>query len=277
MEIDKKDPKYQIDVEQTLRTYYPTFFNLLGKNNISWASITKAYQTVLIERAGKFETPESTIIVEPNFLDMVTRAMRGDLKYHAHISFLNHLIQTLSKWLSEDERTVLSGTIYNLLVQPDLRYLNFIGELATLWKFKKLGYTLHKVEIPVNPEKPKSTKIDFVFLKDEKLYYVEVKSLHPPDDFKDYSDERMVLHLSQKITKYKSTISEHQFAWLFPIVWTDYETLKRIYSLIKQGKLNFEKVFELNAYVTWQGEGYKGGFQFGNITTVIDNPLPEPF
>jgi len=260
----------EIDIEGNLETYLPSIFSLLDKEKINWIKISKQYQKELEYRKNKlFHLGEKEIVVEACLFDVITQVLKGHSKYLDLLRFFNEIFLNLKKKTSVEEKKLLKTTIYNLLINVDKNYLNFIGEMAILNNLKNDGYILVAIEYPLNAESDNSKSVDFIIQKGEKYTAIEVMNIHLPiiEEFNDV--ERSVTQKIRNKLNTKQKGAKYQFI-LAPVLWGEYNVLKLINQYYEKNEFPFNDVLFPMAYQSYLKKDRKESrFIFGSIKKLI--------
>ncbi len=264
----------EINIKDNLRQYLPSIFLLLNENNIDWKNITIKYQKELNSRFLKLndakKNGKETIQIEACLFDIITRVAVSDISFFNLLKFFDDLFINLAAKTTEAEKKLLRTTIYNLLINTDTKYLNFIGELAVLNNLKNTGFELLQTEQPLTSSK-ESTKIDFTVKQNNKILLVEVYNIHLPEAINlDYNEieRRLIQKITDKLEK-KQKKSDKIF-YLVPVLWGEYEAIKLVNNYYIKSKREFNNTMYPSAYVSFNcKDGKKSIVKFGTIDKLI--------
>jgi hypothetical protein len=158
--------------------------------------------------------------------------------------------------LDQNEIKLVGSHIYNILIQKDRSYLNFLGELACLVLIKKqYSYRLNKIEYKL----PNGKRIDFQLIDSmSKIEYLfEITNIHI-DAKKGISEDwsEVSKFFTNRITK-KIKDKTHQLTTpinitLIPVVWSALGSdIMKLHLHFQQHELNIENVEEPLAFVVY--------------------------
>ncbi len=166
----------EINIKDNLQEYLPSIFLLLNNENIKWDKIAMKYQDELYSRLSKSKiAKEGNDITsyEVCLFDVITRVVMGDFSFYNLLKFVDDIFRNLAKKTTEAEKKFLKDTMYNVLINTDKNYLNFIGEFAALNNMKNEEWELLSTEQPLTDNK-KSIKADFEIRKNSITLLVEI-------------------------------------------------------------------------------------------------------
>ncbi len=266
----------EMDVESSLKRYVPNIFQLLEPERIAWADISKGYKKKVLSRMKELEEKGTeTISVETSFLDIVTQLLNGKDHYYNLYYFINDMMfADFIQLMTAEERKLVKTTIYNLVVQFNRTYRNYVGELAVLWIYKKQGWTLLRVEEPIDNDNPKGTSIDFTLVKDNKGGYVEVVNIEL-NEKNTFDDEIISKHITGKIEKKLADYAESKKpVFLIPVIWGEYAMIKKVSDWWESNKIKIKDVSNLMAFQSYSASDGEQQVRFGYIKHLI--PLTNP-
>jgi hypothetical protein len=167
------------DVRPFLEMKMSGLLDLLGTNNISWVTINKNFSRNLEKVKSDLALSQNSIYREATFYSVLISEHYNTGEGAGMFDWYRTLFQSLSSILTPAEKALTNHSIYNLLIEPDKNYLNFIGELAVLNEIKKQpGCNLINVEEKIQNEN--NSTADFLILNeyDNAQILVEVVNLH---------------------------------------------------------------------------------------------------
>jgi hypothetical protein len=264
----------KINIKEKLVFFLPSIFALLGEQEIDWDSVSEKYEKELYSRIARMEEAKKngldSIIFEACLFDIIVEVFKQRKGHEIFLNFINEVIVNITKTATSEEKARLSKTIYNLMINTDKNYLNFVGELAVLNLLLGYGFKLERTEEPLYADFDESARIDFTLSKDGKPLLVEVYNIHLSDS-KELSEIEIQRLFSKKINKKrlkKSKGSERVF-YISPVLWGDYKTLKRINQYYND-KWNFKDTLYPAAFMSYS---HKNGKHvrtvFGPINKLI--------
>ncbi|AMR33447.1 hypothetical protein A0256_19500 [Mucilaginibacter sp. PAMC 26640] len=141
------------DVRPFLEKKMSGLLGLLGTNNISWVTINKNFSKNLEKVKSDLALSQNSIYREATFYSVLISEHYNTGEGAGMFDWYSTLFQSLSSVLTSTEKALIHHSIYNLLIEPDKNYLNFIGELAVLNEIKKQpGCNLINVEEKIQDE-----------------------------------------------------------------------------------------------------------------------------
>jgi hypothetical protein len=264
-----------LDLRARLRNYMPVLFKFFDVKDLTtdqWSTLESNFTEVYKQRKAKYEANNNYLQVKPNFYDIVTGKLRGDEAPTKFFDFIRKLLEELDIKLEPAEKSLIVDTLYNLLINFDNRFLNFLGELLVLNSLKaNRKFVLKKVESQIVDDK----NADFLFEYEGKsLHLIEVVNFHIDDHNTKLSElfERKLTAKVQKKTNGKQVYNNFS---LVPVIWAPYVDLERVLGLFQQnGKIcSLPNVWELVAYMA---ATYPDGailYRFGTLSTLLAKPV----
>ena len=154
-----------INLKDVLRNRIPELLKFVGEDtSFSWASLNKKINKYHIKKIENY-VYDNTMVNECSLLDVILIAIV--LKERSAILLLNYirkLFENLNKYLIANEKLLLRCKVYDILINFDHKYLNFLGEFSVLCLFCSNSiYTLLDVEY----ELPSGKKIDYLVRQNE--------------------------------------------------------------------------------------------------------------
>jgi len=264
--------KLEIDVENNLQQYLPSIFLLLNDKKINWNKISRKYQKELYSRKERlFGTGKVDILIEGCLLDIISKTIQSDFSHYTLLRFIDDLFTELAKNTTDKEKLFLRDSIYNVLINTDTKYLNFIGEFAILNHFKRLNYELIQSEQELDKSDKNSTRVDFTLSKASETYMIEVVNIHFPDH-KELNNKVIDSLLTQKINNKLKTKRKNSniLFHLIPVLWGDYSTIKLVNEYYKNSKVSFKNTFPPFAFMSYKSEDKTLlKYRFGMIDKLI--------
>jgi hypothetical protein len=263
--------KPQLDIQNNLKRYFPSLFEVLEDGAISWASINKSFIRELEKRKARMEPGQQTIMVKANLYDVITASDNGNQQAARLLDFFSKLFEELGKRLSSADKKKLHTTVFNILVNLDWTYLNYLGELATLNQLiKSGGYQFLGTE--VNLGNGKGGDFDMLELKTNLRIIIEVVNIMLPENLQG-DDEKIKRFLTTKLTdkmndKTKQGQKTSPFT-LVPVIWGGQEQLRRISNFYKTNTIEVPHCLEAGAYSTFIKSDGSFFHCFGRISTLF--------
>jgi len=268
--MNKVNKKYSVQL--AIKTLVPELLEILGNQPVGWTKINRGLGAHLdairkeIEKTGKGVNKEAT------FYSVLLNRMVGKQESDAMFNFYNHLFASLNKLLSDSDKKQLHKMIVLVLNKFNKGYLDFIGELAVLYKYMVSGeFELLRIEEKIAPD---SNVTADLLLKDKANgaeILIEIYNLHLEEiDF--ISNEKLKCHLDLKFTKKSShkLINPNRNIVIQPVLWyRDHNQLKFLNSFFQDPGYKFDNVLDPLALASLRLEN--GGYEhrFETVKTII--------
>ncbi|KAB8155960.1 hypothetical protein EZY14_001740 [Kordia sp. TARA_039_SRF] len=270
--------KCKYDVKTALEEYFPSLLKLIENREISWKQINSGTEKHLSFYKEKLmESKESKIIIDCTFYSFIIGNKYRNSKTIPMSDFFNRTFIELHSRLSNQELDLLSQIIKKVLTNFDYKYLNFIGELATLNAYKTTGkYLLLNVEEKIFSTK-KSKKADFSFRRNDDGYefLVEVRNIHLQQRNLDSAlkiKNHIENKLREKIEEKKLNLPHKKDVYIQPVVWVESEyQIEIISKLYTDGRMTFKNIFVPMTYVTYRINGRAFEHRFEYVTTILND------
>ena len=255
-------------VKENLEEAIPS---LVDGKDFPWDKIEGLLNKKFNERVAKGKG--ESITVEVCIYDLIVAARMQKPEAVRLLHFMNKLFEDLTINLDATEKSLLKRPIQQMLESLDGKYLNFVGELATLNTLLKSGiYRLAGIE----DKMPNSKFIDFKLKQvgQDKFLLVEVVNIHL-DSSKVVDDaeairKRLTHKLSGKIEDKRKGLGDDVQFYLVPVIWGGWKDIKIYGEFFKAHKLELPEVIEPVAYLNFHdGEGYCEHY-FGRVSTLFD-------
>jgi len=258
----REESKY--DIQIFIRNYMADFYSLIEVQSISWNNINRIFGNHLNKVKKQFNKNGRPVLRDATFYSVVISKINKDGKGDGMFDFYNSLFYSLSLHLDESQKKLIHKTLYNILVEVDKNYLNFIGELAVLNAILKTKqYEFKNVE-----EKIKfgsNVSADFLFIdKQTRLeQLVEVVSIHLEDkELK--NEQRIVNHIKSKVTEKINNkfIGTDRPYLIQPVIWTrDIDDIDFLKKLHKRGEIEIQNMNSPFVYYTFLVKTYEHHFE----------------
>lgn len=129
-----------IDLEKILRKEIPEIFEFLGERNLTkwqWKEINEKYVSVNNNRYEQYmQNGMKPIQIQASFFDVIHKGFQGkNYGYYVFDDLIRKTITNLSSLLSDKNKDQFKSNLYNILINQDINYRNFIGELLLLENF----------------------------------------------------------------------------------------------------------------------------------------------
>jgi len=133
------------DLEIPVRNSIPILFELLDDKKIDWKQINKTVWRKIQEYEERYIKLGETFLIQASFMHILIKSSQDDEPARRLLDYIQKLFEELNIQLDALEKKQIAGTIFNLLVNFDSKYLNFLGELSVLNLYKRrFGFRLKK-------------------------------------------------------------------------------------------------------------------------------------
>lgn len=266
-----KKEALRYDIKKALENYMPNLIKLLGDKNLPWKKINYGLQQHLDNiRKDLISDSKETIRKDATFYSFIVGKSIGKIESEPMFDFYNYTFKQLLNRLSDAELQPLHKMIQNVLTNFDYKYLNFIGELATLNAYKSTGkYILLNIEEKVYSQNNKKADLFLKRVEDEFEFLVEIVNIHLENRFFK-NNSHIEYHLNSKIReKINKTVFDSPKREIFiqPVIWVDnLEQIAIISKLYKNKKMQIDNVFIPMCYLTYKlhDGGYEHRFEYVN-------------
>jgi hypothetical protein len=185
--------------------------------------------------------------------------------------FFQNLLQELSAHLDLEGKKKIKRTLYNLLIEMDLNYLNYIGELAVLNIFLWKGsYRLHAIESPLGNGNGADFSLEPAGGGENVL--IEVVSIRPRTYPETAAKLKMFIEgkLLEKVKKKTKGNMTYLTFRLVPVIWGTAKELAWTAKALKEDiQLDVPGLADPCAFATFPDS--RGGtmFRFGSLYTLF--------
>lgn len=268
--MTNQDTKY--DVKNILENQMPYLVKLLNGKNISWTKINRNLKKHL---QLKKENCNNGELVDVNIFSLIIQFILENENSFGMFDFYNSTFKQLFYMLTDKELEFTHKMIKCLLTNFDYKYLNFIGEVATLNAYMSSGnFELLNIEEKIYLHN--NVQAD-LFLKrkiDGQKFLVEIVNIHLEN--KDFTTiDEMELFIGGKFNeKHKKTFFDSPLHNLTiqPVIWTN--TIEQIKLLEKVFIKYEEKVKDIRipmCYLTFKDSDGNYEHRFEYITTILND------
>ena len=260
------------NVLRNLSFYLPSIFTIIDENDLDWTNIDSLFKKKIEKRIQ--ECKGETIIVETTIYDLIIEVKKKNSQALRLLDFINKLFYELSGNLDTLEKQLVKNNIRNILINFDMRYLNFIGEIAvlnSLMKTKK--YSLEGIETKLSNNK----SIDFKLKQysDNSYILIEIVNIHLNSDRIEKSnvkiDKFLTERLEQKVKNKKQGLFEDINFYLIPVLWGNSDDLKIYSDYFIENSIQIKNVIEPLSYLTFIDPNDETYFlhRFGKISDLF--------
>ncbi|WP_321281237.1 hypothetical protein [Marinifilum fragile] len=268
-------PVKKYDVKKGLEKYMPSLLRLIGNQNISWTSINSGLLNHLQKvRSELKESGESEIIKETTFYSFLVGNTQGKKETAPMFDFFETIFSELNERLSDKELVHLHKMVKFVLSNFDYRYLNFIGELATLNAYKSTGkYSLLNIEEKIYSKKGVRADLFMRRVSDKREFLVEIVNIHLEN--RNLNDSSKIKHHIESKLKLKidKTFFESpkREIYIQPVVWIEsLEQIQIISELYRKKKIAMDNVYVPMCYMTYQLSNGDYEHRFEYVTTILE-------
>jgi hypothetical protein len=261
----------QVDVEAKMREHIPVLFELLGDQTLDWNNINTKFSETHLKRLTN-HIHGNNELVEANFFDVLTEHWKGNKQGTRMLNFFTNLLKDINRNLDTIDKKKIKKTLYSLLIESDLNYLNYVAELAVLNLFVgHAGCKLNKIESPLGNKK----SADFLFDRPDGngSLLIEVVSVRPRIFPKDEAGLKLLFEKRFQDKNQAKTEGDGRYLkyFLVPVIWGSADELKRTADFIKSGtKIYIPNVTDYCAYCTFSNEQSGGSeHRFGSLMTMF--------
>jgi len=261
-------------IKNSLRQHMPSLIELLGEQNISWTSINRNFQNYIRKVRTELNSSSSDIVKDATFYSIIVRKLYGKGDTDGMFDFYNKTFESLNNTLSECEKKPLHRMISKVLSILDYRYLNFIGELASLNKFMSTGeYELINIEEQISHDKGISADFLLRRKKDDIEILIEVLNLHfEMLEFNDF--QKFEYHLKSKLeNKIKDKfVNPNRIIFIQPVIWTkDLKQLEFICDFYLKTNFSIQNIITPMSYLTFRHQNGEYEHRFESINTILND------
>lgn len=257
-------------VKKNLQIFIPALIELVDGQDFPWDKIDKLFSKKIQDRISKYNG--ETTIVEASIYDIIVSAKKQESSAVGLLHFLNKLFEELTDTLEKNEKILIKNNVKNMLISVDSKYLNFLGEIATLNNLiKSKTYRLAGIEHKI----PNGKSIDFKLrhIEKNKFLLVEIVNIHLDskrvDNDPDAIRKFLTHKLSQKIETKKSQIEDEISFYLIPVIWGGWQDIKIYSDFFKSNTLNLPDVIEPVSYLTYTDNAGYYEHYFKNISNLF--------
>ncbi len=266
-----KEACIRVDLKAKLTGYFPVLFELLENEPFDWKTINDKFSTNHLRRLTNYIHGDREPM-ETNFYDVIAESLNGNPQGQRMVTFFRGTLEQLARSLDSAGRKKIKDTLYNLLIEMDLNYLNYIGELSVLNVFLwNKAFRLHAIESPLGNGNGADFSLEPV--SGGKPTLIEVVNIRPrtypnsPDILKKFLEGK----LSEKIQKKTKGDMTYLTFRLVPVICGSADELAWTAKLLKgEITLNVPNITDPCAFATFPDKE-RGGtfFRFGTLDSLF--------
>ncbi len=266
--MNNQDLKY--DVRNILETKMPYLIKLLNGKNISWTKINKNFKKHYQFKKDNYSNGE---LIDVNIFSLINQFILNNENSFGLFYFCNFTFKQLFYRLTKNELEFTHKMIKCILTNLDYKYLNFVGEIATLNYYMSSGnFELLNIEEKIYQHKDVHADLFLKRKKNGLKFLVEIVNIHLENKNFTTIDE-MELFISGKLReKHKKTFFENPSYNLTiqPVIWTkNIEQIKLLEKGFKKDEKYFKDIRIPMCYLTYQDSNSNYEHRFEYITTIL--------
>jgi hypothetical protein len=260
----------EFDTKAFLRHHSPELFEVISETRIDWNRLGKNYKDRYERLLAKHEA-EGIAQYESSIFEILMYASEGRHDAIYIQSFFKGTIKKLKTILSEQELKFVGDNIVGVITNLDMKYLNFIGELAVLVILKEHAkWTLTGTEIKNDVEK----RIDFEFKSDkDRKVKIEIMNIHLTREISE-NDEGIKRFLTKRIEDKKAIKTNNHSTQvdfiIAPIIWGPVSELKKISNHLKRTPWTIQMTFKPIAFMNFTDKDENMFQKFKDLETIFD-------
>ncbi len=271
----------RFDVENRLKLYMPSLFELIGDNTFDWRKIERAFEKKFIELEEKYNNIGRPFKTKASLFGIITAVLNNEEGAIYLFEYIDKLFKELTLSLSSDEKKLIIKNVFDVLVNMDEKYLNFIGELSLLNQFLKSGnFKLLEVEAPLDEGIVSTSHIDFTLFdkNNESELLLEVVNVHLKDEntSDDYKIERLIDQKIQEKYRVTSGNSDKKFI-LAPILWGSHKWIKRILNYYLKLDVKLDNILMPSCFVPFIDQDGNRVYKFGVMNAIFEQERNKGF
>lgn len=264
----------QYDVRIAIKALVPSLFNILGSQPVSWTKINKGLANHLNKVRKEIEQTGKPVNKEATFYSVIVNKIAGKQESDSLFDFYNRLFITLDTLLSIKDKKHLHKMIVQVLNNFDKGYLNFIGELAVLYKYMMLGeFELLKIEEQITPESNVTADILLRNKGTQSEILIEILNVHLEElDITTY--DKIKYHLHSKFTKKtdQKLINPQRYLKIQPVLWyRDHKQLTFLSNFFHETGYKFDNVFDPLTLASIRLGNGEYEHRFDSIKTILND------
>jgi hypothetical protein len=217
-----------------LKELCPVICALVGEKKEFWNRVNENYKTRINYIKNEVKTNEINLFSKM-FLDnwLLHEVGEEEPKYFLKYfdSVIAKILNNIPDELHDKLRNIVKQVIGNFDKEDGKRTTNSIGEIFVIDYYLKRDFSLGAIELRLPNMKP----VDFLFRNNKTNEYLllEVINIHPNKNQIESKDLLSTFFIHRYVNKFKDksknnlNIASGYNLKLFPIVWTDTETIKK--------------------------------------------------
>ncbi|GEM_PF-2511969 len=269
----KKEP-LRYNVKRGLEEFMPSLIKLLGDNKLPWTTISYGLQNYLDKiREEVISNGKEEVRKDATFYSFIVGKSDNRKETEPMYDFYDSTFKQLLNRLSNEELKHLHKMIKFVLTNFDYKYLNFIGELATLNAYKSTGkYILLNIEEKAYSQNNVRADLYLKRVEDEFEFLVEIVNIHLEDrQLKNNSHIEYLLKrkIQEKIVK-TFFDSPKRDIFIQPVIWVEsLEQISKLSRIYRKQKIQIDNVFTPMCYLTYKLNDGKYEHRFEYVNTIL--------
>jgi hypothetical protein len=267
--MNNQDPKY--DVKTILEIQTPYLIKLLNGKHISWTTINRNLKKHHQFKKDKYKSGE---IIDINIFSMINQFILKNENSFGMFDFFNFTFKQLFYRLTNKELEFTHKIIKCLLTNLDYKYLNFIGEIATLNAYMSSGnFELLNIEEKIYPQNNVQADLFLKRKKDGLKFLVEIVNIHIENKNFTTINEMEIFIGGKFREKHKNTFfgDPYHNLTIQPVIWINtLEQIKILESIFKKYEKNVKDIRMPMCCLTYQESDGNYEHRFEHITTILD-------
>jgi hypothetical protein len=259
-------------VRENIRLYLPAIINIVGEEDFDWEQIDELFSAELVKRGAEFNVDGEPLLIQATIYDIIIEVKKGNLQAMRLLSFFQRLLEELSINLTIGERKLIRKNIRDFLLRFNLKYLDYVGELAVINNLVKSKlYRLENVEEKL----PSKKSIDFKIkrVEDGKVHLVEVVNIHLVSGKIECDERKIRKFLDYRLSKKIASKNSAADFFLVPVLWGCWQDIKVYSEYFKKNEMHLLNVLEPVAYATFSDPNDKTYcfHRFGNVSSLFES------
>jgi len=271
MEKNEKPDAAKINsAKLNVSLFLPALIEITDFSDFAWGKIDALFSSKPEER--KIIAMGETIMAEATLFDTIIAAKKGSPKAIGMLHFLNKVFEELAGQLMPREKQMLCANIKDMLTAFDLRFYDFVGEIATLNNLMTTkAYRLERIESPL----PNGKTIDFELyhIENASPLLVEIVNIHLDSDRVESNPtaiEKFLTHrLTKKVKDKKTKLEEDINIYLIPVLWGAWKDIEIYSNYFKLNSLKLKNVIEPLSLLTRSDDQGYYRHDFGSVSTLF--------
>jgi len=266
------NPDSKYDVKAILEAQMPYLIKLLNGKEISWTKINKNLKK---HQEFKKDNYKNGQLIDVNIFSLIVQFILKNENSFGIFDFYNSTFKQLFYRLTKKELEFTHKMIKCLLTNFDYKYLNFIGEIATLNAYKsRENFELLNIEEKIYSHNNVRADLLLKRKNDGLKFFVEIVNIHIENRNFTSIDEIEYFVSGKFREKYKKTFFPNPSYNLTiqPVIWTKtIEQIKLLEKAFKKYENNIKDIRMPLCYLTYKNSDGNYEHRFEYITTILND------